>query len=456
MAKFNQTGKPVQIYLVGGAVRDLMLGMPIKDRDYVVVGATPEQLLAQGYVAVGNDFPVFLHPKTKQEYALARTERKQGHGYTGFACYFAPDVSLEQDLLRRDLTINAMAYDEQTHQLVDPYGGRADLDAKLLRHVSGAFTEDPLRVLRVARFYARFAHLGFRVAPETLQLMQTMAQSGELSSLTAERVWQETARALQAQTPEAYWLLLWRTGALAVIWPELAALFGPVSDVSDAIPAPLAMLSLRALQALAPRSAQQLNTAQSLNKAQLTETAQLSHTEQASDQDSTASALPAMLSVRFALLCRFIGQELPLATALTQLKARCEQLRVTNECRELALLLREHAVALTQGEQLPRELQLTLLERVDVFRKPQRFAQLLCAHQCILTAQHQDARPTPDMPPLDAQANHAFWQAAAAAVRQVDVQAIIAQGVQGAAIKPALQAARLAALQGLTSPEQST
>jgi tRNA nucleotidyltransferase (CCA-adding enzyme) len=448
MAKFNQTGKPVQIYLVGGAVRDLMLGMPIKDRDYVVVGATPEQLLAQGYVAVGNDFPVFLHPKTKQEYALARTERKQGQGYTGFACYFAPDVSLEQDLLRRDLTINAMAYDEHSSQLVDPYGGQADLEAKLLRHVSDAFTEDPLRVLRVARFYARFAHLGFHVAPETIQLMHDMAHSGELRTLTAERVWQETARALQEQTPQAYWLLLWRTGALAVIWPELAAVFGavparPATDVTDAVPAPHAMLSLAALQACA----EQAINASSLGSPTIDSKSPLPATGLAcSDPSHPASA--ASLSVRFALLCRYIGQELPTATALAQLKARCEQLRVTNECRELALLLREHGPALELGNKLPDAHQLTLLERVDVFRKPQRFTHLLYAHSQLLAAQRVSY--TASQPPLvqadDALANLAFWHAAASAVMAVDVQTIIAQGFSGAAIKPALQAARLAAL----------
>src|SRR5690606_4639849 len=187
MAKNPATGKPVQRYLVGGAVRDSLLGYPFHERDWVVVGATPEQMLALGYQQVGKDFPVFLHPQTKEEHALARTERKSGKGYTGFSVYAAPDVTLEQDLLRRDLTINAIAQADDG-SLVDPYGGIADIKQKTLRHVSDAFAEDPLRVLRVARFYARYAHLGFTVAPETLTLMRKLSASDELQNLSAERV----------------------------------------------------------------------------------------------------------------------------------------------------------------------------------------------------------------------------------------------------------------------------
>ena len=190
----------MQRYLVGGAVRDSLLGYPFHERDWVVVGATPEQMLALGYQQVGKDFPVFLHPDTKEEHALARTERKSGKGYTGFSVYAAPDVTLEQDLLRRDLTINAIAQADDG-SLVDPFHGADDLKQKILRHVSDAFAEDPLRVLRVARFYARYAHLGFTVAPQTKQLMQQL--SSELDTLAAERVWQETAKALSEKTPQA-------------------------------------------------------------------------------------------------------------------------------------------------------------------------------------------------------------------------------------------------------------
>ncbi len=215
----------MKIYLVGGAVRDTLLNLPVVDHDWVVVGATPADLLALGYQQVGKDFPVFLNPQTHEEYALARTERKSGQGYTGFTCYAAPDVTLEEDLLRRDLTINAMARGDDG-VLVDPYNGKADLDARLLRHVSDAFGEDPLRVLRVARFAARFASLGFTVAPETSALMQQMAESGELASLTAERVWKETEKALQSQSPQVYFQVLRDCGALKVLFPEIDALFG--------------------------------------------------------------------------------------------------------------------------------------------------------------------------------------------------------------------------------------
>lgn len=214
----------MQIYLVGGAVRDQLLDYPVKDRDYVVVGATVDDMLQQGFSPVGKDFPVFIHPISKDEYALARTERKSGLGYKGFEIFASPDVTLEQDLQRRDLTINAMALSDG--QLIDPYGGKADLDAKVLRHVSDKFTEDPLRVLRVARFAARYAHLGFTIAPETMALMRQITGNGELQSLVAERVWQELERALAEQSPWVFFETLRECGALAVILPEIDTLFG--------------------------------------------------------------------------------------------------------------------------------------------------------------------------------------------------------------------------------------
>ena len=212
-------------YLVGGAVRDKLLELPIKERDWVVVGGSVEKMLEQGFRKVGKDFPVFLHPKSAEEYALARTERKSGSGYYGFEVHASPDVTLEEDLLRRDLTINAMAMDAE-QRLVDPYGGQRDLEERVLRHVSPAFAEDPLRVLRVARFLARLAPLGFHIADETRQLMAELAASGELADLVPERVWQETERALGEAMPELYFQALRDCGALAVLFPEIDALYG--------------------------------------------------------------------------------------------------------------------------------------------------------------------------------------------------------------------------------------
>ena len=210
----------MKIYLVGGAVRDKLLGLPVKDNDWVVTGSTPKQMKQQGYIPVGKDFPVFLHPESREEYALARTERKSGHGYAGFVFHASPEVTIDDDLIRRDLTINAIAEDEHGN-LVDPHHGQQDLKAKVLRHVSPAFQEDPLRILRVARFAARFHTHGFSVADETMQLMKSMVDSGEASHLVAERVWQETVRALMEDTPQVYFQILQDCGALEVVLPEL-------------------------------------------------------------------------------------------------------------------------------------------------------------------------------------------------------------------------------------------
>ena len=215
----------MRIFLVGGAVRDELLNLEVKDRDFVVINSTPEAMLEKGFTQVGKDFPVFLHPTTNEEYALARTERKQGSGYTGFTCYAGQDVSLEDDLARRDLTINAIAQSPEG-EIFDPYFGQKDLKDKVLRHISPAFSEDPLRVLRVARFAARFAHLGFNIAPETQLLMAELASSGELEALTAERVWAETEKALHTQSPQVYFQVLRDCGALAILFPEIDNLFG--------------------------------------------------------------------------------------------------------------------------------------------------------------------------------------------------------------------------------------
>lgn len=225
----------MRIYKVGGAVRDRLLGRPVTDIDWVVVGASAEEMLAKGFRPVGADFPVFLHPKSGEEYALARTERKSGRGYGGFTFHASPEVTLEEDLIRRDLTINAMAEDEQG-RLTDPYNGQKDLEERLLRHVSPAFAEDPLRVLRVARFAARYAGLGFRVAPETLELMRELSESGELQALTAERSWKEISRALMEDQPQVFIQVLRDCGALAVLMPEIDALFG--------VPQPLSLIHI--------------------------------------------------------------------------------------------------------------------------------------------------------------------------------------------------------------------
>ena len=215
----------MKIYLVGGAVRDKLLNYPSDENDWVVVGSSPEQMVELGYQPVGQDFPVFIKPQTGEEYALARTERKSGHGYQGFTFHTAADISLEEDLIRRDLTINAMAQDD-SGQIIDPYGGQQDLQARVLRHVSDAFTEDPLRVLRLARFAARYHHLGFSIAPETLTLMTDIAASGELAHLVAERVWKETERALCERSPDIYIQVLRDCGALQILLPEVEQLFG--------------------------------------------------------------------------------------------------------------------------------------------------------------------------------------------------------------------------------------
>jgi tRNA nucleotidyltransferase (CCA-adding enzyme) len=241
-------------YLVGGAVRDQLLGYPVTERDWLVVGATAEQMLAQGYLPVGKDFPVFLHPQTREEYALARTERKTGHGYKGFICDSSAQVSIEEDLLRRDLTINAMALAD-SGELIDPYHGRRDLDARLLRHVSPAFNEDPVRVLRVARFAARYAHLGFGVAEETLTLMRGMVDSGEVSHLVPERVWAELYKALGETSPGVFFQVLRDCGALAVIFPELDALFGVPQPVKFHPEVDTGVHSLMSLQRAAQLSA---------------------------------------------------------------------------------------------------------------------------------------------------------------------------------------------------------
>ncbi|MBC5764879.1 multifunctional CCA tRNA nucleotidyl transferase/2'3'-cyclic phosphodiesterase/2'nucleotidase/phosphatase [Ramlibacter albus] len=310
----------MQTYMVGGAVRDALLGLPVNDHDWVVVGATPQEMILAGYLPVGKDFPVFLHPQTREEYALARTERKTARGYHGFQFHAEPDVTLEQDLARRDLTINAIAQGEDG-VLVDPFHGRADLKKKVLRHVTDAFREDPVRILRVARFAARFHD--FTIAPETLALMREMVDNGEVDALVAERVWQELARGLMERHPSRMFAALRDCGALERLLAEVAARWRP-------------------------RLAQQVDRSA-----------------------ERGTALP----VRFACLVHGVPQH--------DLRALCERLRVPNECRELGeVVAREHAHVLAGGKSAAPEV-LKLLERCDAIRKPQRFGEVLAACECI-------------------------------------------------------------------------
>jgi len=410
MAKNMQSGKHVQIYLVGGAVRDELLQVPFHEKDWVVVGASPEDMLAQGYLQVGKDFPVFLHPSTKEEYALARTERKNGKGYTGFSVYAAADVTLEQDLARRDLTINAIAQ-RADGQLIDPYGGQQDIAQRQLRHVSAAFVEDPLRVLRVARFYARYAHLGFQVAPETLQLMHQLSVSGELSTLSPERVWVETAKALTTQSPAAYFALLQQCGALKALMPELAALWG--------VPQP-------------EKWHPEIDTGV--------------HTLLVLEQ---AAKLSDKIDIRFASLVHDLGKGLTPSellpshhghehTGLPLINQLCDRLRVPNQCRELALLVCEYHQLIHRAKELKASTVLTFFNGIDLWRKPERFYDMLLC--CTADLRGRTGFEHARYPQAT------YLQHLATAAQAVSAKQLIAEGIQGPALKEALQQARVIAI----------
>ncbi|MFB2642441.1 multifunctional CCA addition/repair protein [Shewanella bicestrii] len=397
----------MKIYLVGGAVRDSLLNLPIKDKDFMVVGATPEQMQQLGYRQVGKDFPVFLHPKTQQEYALARTERKVGLGYGGFSCYASPDVTLEQDLLRRDLTINAIAQDEAGN-LYDPYHGIADINARKLRHVSAAFAEDPLRVLRVARFAARFHDLGFEIADETMALMQHMSQTEELTALTPERVWQEVDKSLGGPHPEVFFEVLRRCGALNILFPEIEALFG--------VPQP---------EKWHPEIDTGLHTMLVL---------------------AQATALTEEKAVRFAALVHDLGKALSPKEhwpkhhghgqkGLPVIKSLCERLRIPNEYRDLALLVSDQHQNVHQAFELRSETIIKLFDKADFWRKPERLEQLLLA--CIADMRGRTGFEHHAYPQGD------YLSACFSAANTVDVKAIIAAGFQGAQIKQALNSKRI-------------
>ena len=346
----------MKIYIVGGAVRDCLLGRPVSDRDWVVVGATPEQMAAQGYLPVGRDFPVFLHPKTREEYALARTERKSGRGYRGFVVQTSPEVTLEEDLARRDLTINAIAASAdwaRTGAVFDPYNGQHDLQQRVLRHVTDAFREDPVRILRVARFAARFTD--FSVAPETLQLMREMVAHGEADHLVAERVWQELSRGLMEEAPSRMLTVLRDCGALAVVLPEVERLWG-VPQRAEYHPEICTGAHLLLVLDMAAR----LNAPLAVRFACLT-------------HDLGKATTPAHV------LPRHIGHEERSAQLLKGLAAR---LRVPTDCRETAdVVAREHGNIHRSGE-LGAAALVRLLERCDAIRKPERFADILLACEC--------------------------------------------------------------------------
>ncbi len=403
----------MQIYLVGGAVRDQLLQLPVYDRDWVVVGSSPQAMLAAGFQAVGKDFPVFLHPNSKEEHALARTERKTGVGYTGFACHYAPDVTLEEDLLRRDLTINAMAQDN-SGQLIDPYGGQRDLAAKVLRHVSPAFVEDPLRVLRVARFAAKLHHLGFTVAEETMQLMAKIVQSGELQHLTAERVWQEWHKSLSTNHPEVFLQVLRDCGALAVVLPEIDRLFG--------VPQP-------------EKWHPEIDTG--------------IHTLMVAKQ---AAQLSDSLPVRFAAQVHDLGKgvtppsewpshKLHCHTGLNIIESLCERIRVPNEFRDLALAVCAQHSNIHRADELKPTTKLKVLGLLDVWRKPERLEQvLLCCE-----ADHRGRLGLENEPYPQREIFLRAYQAALG----VAVQAVIADGFHGKQIKEELDKRRVSAIEAL-------
>ena len=406
---------PFHVYLVGGAVRDQLLNLPVKDRDWVIVGATPQTLIDLGYQQVGKDFPIFLHPQSKEEYALARTERKSGQGYTGFICDFSADIPLEQDLIRRDLTINAMAQDLQGN-LYDPYHGADDLRQRILRHVSPAFVEDPLRVLRVARFAARYHHLGFTIAPETLQLMQTLTQQGELQHLTAERVWAETEKALNEKNPEIYFETLRQVGALAVLFPELDALYG--------VPNPAKYH---------PEIDSFVHTMMVLQQATLL-------SEQVDCHKS---------AVRFAAICHDLGKaKTPKSNwphhhgheklGIVPTRNLCKRLKVPSYYQQLAELTCEYHTHIHKIVELRPETVVKLFNTFDVWRKPLRFMEFLLV--CFADTRGRKGFEHNQYPQQE------FALTLYQAALKVDVQSIIAAGFEHKAIRDQLNRGRIFAV----------
>ena len=397
----------MKTYLVGGAVRDKLLGLPVKDRDWIVVGSTPEAMLEQGYIPVGSDFPVFLHPETKEEYALARTERKSGKGYKGFTFHTAPDVTLEQDLIRRDLTINAIAEDENGN-LIDPYQGTKDIEDRVLRHISPAFIEDPLRVLRVARFAAT---LGFKVSPETMCLLKSISLSDEVDELIPERVWTELEKALAGKYPARFLLVLRSCRALTRLFPEIENLFG------------------------VPQSEQYhseintgLHTIMSLNQ---------------------AVRLTDNVMIRFATLVHDLGKgttskdKLPSHHEHEQrgiglIEELCARYRIPNRYRELAVITSKYHLECHRIQEMKPATILKKLEQLDAFRRPERFRQFLIA--CEADARGRVGFEDRDYPQAD------YFQAALAAANEVNTSNIQAQGLQGKALGEAIKREQIASI----------
>lgn len=389
-------------YLVGGAVRDLLLNIPVVDRDWVVVGAKSQELLNQGYVQVGKDFPVFLHPQTKEEYALARTERKNGKGYTGFICDFNDQITIEQDLERRDLTINAIAMDEN-HHFIDPYYGIKDIKKRILRHVSPAFAEDPLRVLRVARFAARLHYLGFTIAPETMHLMKTIVAQGEMQTLTAERVWKETEKALNTVNPEVYFSVLNKCSALAILFPQIAALF----NITTVNQSNLGFETLLCLHQVA-----------SMTK----------ETE-----------------VRFAALCYQFDKietksdyQQNKQTGINLIEQLTNKVRIPNNYKKIAQLACRYYDQIQHVLNLSPQQIVELLNHLDVWRNPHHLEQ-------VILISHADAKTTNrDNDLIYLQKN--YLEQAYYIAKNVSVQQIIQEGFQGKEIQIELNQRRVFAL----------
>ena len=400
----------MQIYRVGGAVRDRLIDYPFSENDWVVIGASPEQMIDLGYRPVGRDFPVFIHAQTGEEYALARTERKSGHGYKGFEFYTSPDISLEEDLLRRDLTINAMAED-LNGKIIDPYGGQRDIESKVLRHVSDAFTEDPLRVLRVARFAARYSHLGFRIAPETEALMKAIVDAGELAYLVPERIWKELDRALQEPSPDIFIQVLRQCGALKAILPEVDNLFG-VPQRADYHP--------------------EIDTG--------------THTLMALQQ---AAKLSPSGAIRFTVLVHDLGKAVTPDSVLPSHKGHearglplvaslCDRLRVPNEYRQLALAVTEYHLHCHKALELKPQTILKLLGGIGALKNPQRLADFtLCCEADARGRTGFENRPYPT-------AN--YLAKALDTVSEVDISDLVEAGVGGAEIGRQLKLRQAAAL----------
>lgn len=400
----------MKTYLVGGAVRDAILGLPAKEQDWVVVGSSPEQMLSRGYKSVGRDFPVFLHPHTHDEYALARTERKTAPGYHGFVFHASPEVTLAEDLRRRDLTINAIARDDEG-ELIDPYGGVADIENRIIRHISDAFIEDPVRILRVARFAARFHLLGFTIADETQQLMERMVASGEVDALVPERVWAEMVKALAEDKPSVFFAVLRSCGALQRLLPEVERLYG--------VPQP-------------PQWHPEIDSG--------------IHSMMVLDQ---AAQLSTDTRVRFAALMHDLGKgttpedELPShhgheARSVDLVKQVCQRFKVPGKYRDLAVLVAQYHGHYHRIEEMRADTIVKMLLALDAFRQPQRFQQFLLACE----ADSRGRTGYEDVQPEQTERLQQYFDAA----NNVDTSALIKESMQGEAIRQAIQQARIKAV----------